>query len=297
MQQPTLRPLDRVCFRSIQVDSWLETSLLAWQSIVQGHSIQLVSIVGDLPERIWNDSDAISEVVADLVSDCLTASIEDSRIEFEVRSLDPRQEWIVFSLRDFSGGRPDDWRLSPSLIAMAKRLGGFIDVAMEAGRKTTFSIHIPCGKIETWLRRNCQATSVYSIRVESNSKSKQIDSWLQRLLYLSGPYQLLEESSYLLARMSDLNAQAWNSDILRHLTPEIRDVELHIDRLGSMSDLLRRLEAAARKTGEITKTQAVASIDHTDRKHRFDASKKLAFRDSSNVSKQRPRRIVPRNVA
>lgn len=297
MQQPTLRPLDCVCFKSIQVESWLETSLLAWQSLVQGNSIQFVSIVGDLPERIWNDSDAISEVVADLVNDCLTASIEDSRIEFEVRSLDPRQEWIVFSVRDYSGGRPDDWRLSPSLIAMAKRLGGFIDVAMEAGRKTTFSIHIPCGKIETWLRRNSQAASVYSIRIESESTSKQIDSWLQRLLYLSGPYQLLQESSYLLARMSDLNVQAWSSDILRHLTPKIHDVQLHIDRLGSMSDLLHRLEAAARKTGEITKAPAVASLDHTDRKHRFDSPEELAVRVSSNASRQRPRRVVPRNVA
>jgi hypothetical protein len=297
MQHPTLRSIDRVWFRTIQVESWLESSLIAWRSLVQSHSIQLVSIVGDLPERIWNDADSIFEVVSELVKDCQTASIDDSRIEFEVRSLDPRHEWLVFSLRDFSGGRSEDWRLSQELVSMSKRLGGFIDVANEAGRKTTFSLHIPSGKIETWLRRNSHATSVYSIRTESFHRSNETDCWLQRLLYLSGSYQLLDGSSYLLARMSELNTQAWDSEILRHLTPHVQNVQLQVDRLGSMSDLLNRLEAAARKTSTSPCPQVNASTIESDKKLRFDGVEKLPLRDTNAAIRQRPRRVSHRSVA
>jgi hypothetical protein len=260
-------------------------------------SIRLDSIAENLPDHIWSDPDSIREIVTELIDDCRQACVGESRIELEVRCPDPRQEWIAFSIRDFAGGRSEDWKLASGLASMARRLGGFIDVANEAGRKTAFSLHLPSGKIETWLRRNRQAKSVYLVQAVSKQLGSQTDRWLQKFLYFSGSYQLLDESGYLLARESEFPADVQDPRTLAHLAPNADDMRLNIDRLGSMPELLRRLESAADANSAARTARESVTSDRFHSIARIDCDPTILPPGPKKVSRLRPRRIQPLPIA
>ncbi len=297
IRSPTLRPLENVWFRSFALSPWLHSSIEGWQTDLLHTAIRLDSILDRQPDRIWSDPDSIREVVVELINDCKQASAGESRIEFEIRCPDPRQEWIAFLIRDFAGGRPEDWKLPPGLASMARRLGGFIDVANEAGRKTTFSLHLPTGKIETWLRRNSQLKSVYLVRAESAQLGLATDRWLQRFLYFSGSYQPLDESSYLLARQAEFPADVRDPRVLAQRTPNAQDLRLSIERLGSMPELLHRLENTASPKGAARPTRESVPLGRLDSMTRIDVAHESIQHGPINASRLRPRRVQPQSVA
>ncbi len=238
----------------------LESASMVWRAeAARGHvHIDLIANASDA--ILWSNASSILRIVTRFVVEAIDASIAEGRIEVALRIAEPDSDWVVLSVQDWAGGRPDGWNLDRSTQTMAQLLEGHIDIANHPGRGTRCSLHLPTGRLEDWLERQSPSASGYYVALQSTpsmfewSSGAQIaiDQAIQAELVQRGSFAPLSSQSYLLTTSEGVDSshiavavaqRVARSEGLNRTESMMAAHAVRCDALGSMESfrtLLRR---------------------------------------------------------
>jgi hypothetical protein len=140
---------------------------------------------------------------------------------------------------------------------LAKNLEGYMDVAIQAGRGTVCSLHLPSGSLQGWLFRQSHSAHGYHISWNAqemslganNNEHAMMDEALQLSLQPFGSIIPLGGTAYLLATPAMIDVRAIELSIARRLPSNlIRDNRwktslVRVEYFGRMGEFIHRLES------------------------------------------------------
>jgi hypothetical protein len=123
-----------------------------WNLLAAESQVAFHLAIDEQPIRIAIESSSLTAILDYLAWDAIQASVPGSRVEVTALGHASTNDWIVVQLRDFSGGRDDAWQIAPEILAQVRRLDGYLDVQVETGRVTQFSLTLPTNCLSQWFR-------------------------------------------------------------------------------------------------------------------------------------------------
>jgi hypothetical protein len=219
---------------------WLREMESGLQAKASASEVELTCLESTVPKLLWTDEAGLSAVLDDILNAMIASAVRGSRFQITAKHDEPLGEWFLFSIRDCSNGRDENWELSRELETRVKFLEGFVDVKVEAGRTTTCTLHIPVGTLSGWLRRNLDASHVIAVDCVEGRWRADRESVLQRLSQARASIHRLNDATYLVAFKTEEDAESLRSTI----SDQLSDARVRL--LGSMRAFVSQLDLATR---------------------------------------------------
>ncbi|MDZ4849145.1 MAG: ATP-binding protein [Pirellulaceae bacterium] len=278
--------------RFFDIQSWMTTPLAHWNQLAAHSRIRIDTIEPDALVKVWSSPELIFAILDHLVTAAIDTGVDGDRIEVEFCLADKRRDWLTFFVRDWSGGRDQDWCIEPQILEIARHLGGHIDVSNHVGRSTVCSLTLPTGKLPSWISRQSADLSLNHISWSPKVLDEALEGAIHASLLAFGSIAPLSSCALLFATASTMDCDSLKVAIKQRLpksnghSHSQRCDSLCFDCLGSVSDFVNKIQLAL--------TDGIASS--TDSKQACFADEPRTVRVDSACMTSHANRIRPRRV-
>lgn len=293
--------------RFFDIQPWMMTLLVHWNQLAAQSRIRIDTIESDAFVKVWSSPELIFAILDHLVTAAIDTGVDGDRMEIEFCLADKRRDWLTFFVRDWSGGRNQDWCIEPQLLEIARHLGGHIDVSNHVGRSTVCSLTLPTGKLPSWISRQSADLLLNHISWSPKVRDEALEGAIHASLLAAGSIAPLSPCSLLFTTASTMDCDSLKEAIKQRLPKSnghshtLRCDSLGFDCLGSVSDFVGKIQLALTDDIALSTGAKEACFADEPRTVRVDPAASLpnsigsqATRVacmSSRANRMRPRRV------